>query len=428
MDLRAVFDLLVRVDAHSRVHHGLIAERDAIADRDVLVHTCVRAHVAPASQHGPFDDSAAADVGTGVDHAVRDPAALTQRRSLPEHGVRPDRRVGRDRAVVADECRSLDAFDVGDLHAFAEPDLAGELQPADVESNGLVEGVEVRLPVLVEVADVLPVAVADAAVDRQAELEQQREQLLREVERSIGRHVLEHLGLEHVDAGVDRVREDLPPRRLLEEALDAAVLPRDDDPELERVLDRLQPDRAGGALLAVKLDDLPEVDVRERIPRDDEERVVEPRGRVANRAGRAERARLDGVLELEPEARPVAEVGADRLGQEGDRDDHVLEPVHLEQLEDVLHARLADDRHHRLGLDRGERPEPCPLAARHHDGLHEKRTSRRAFNTYSPSETNARARPIQKIQSGQSVPLWVTMIRPSEANRSHVAAFPTRFT
>ena len=112
-----------------------------------------------------------------------------------------------------------------------------------VEADPLVERVEVRLPVLVEVADVLPVAVQHVAVQRPAHLEQQREQLLREVVRTVGRNVPEHLGLEHVDAGVDRVREHLAPRGLLEEALDAAVLVGHDDAELERVVDGDEADR-----------------------------------------------------------------------------------------------------------------------------------------------------------------------------------------
>ena len=138
-----------------------------------------------------------------------------------------------------------------------------------------VERVEVRLAELVEVPDVLPVAVADHPVQRPAHLEQQREELLREVVRPVGRDVLQHLGLEHVDPGVDRVREDLAPRRLLEEALDPAVLVGDDDPELERVLDRLEADRHRRALLAVEREQLPEVDVAEGVARDDEDGVVE---------------------------------------------------------------------------------------------------------------------------------------------------------
>src|SRR5204862_8176566 len=139
----------------------------------------------------------------------------------------------------------------------------------------LVEGIEVRLPELVEVADVLPVALADVAVQRPAHLEQKREELLGEVVRALGRHVAERLRLDDVDARVDRVREDLAPRRLLEEALDAALLVRDDDSELERVLDRLEAARHRGLPLAVELDEARQVDVAQRVAGDDEERVVE---------------------------------------------------------------------------------------------------------------------------------------------------------
>ena len=160
-----------------------------------------------------------------------------------------------------------------------------------------------------------------------------------------------------------------PQDRLLEEALDAVVLVGDDDPELERVLDRLEADRDGGALLLVELDDLAEVDVAERVAGDDEERLVEAVRCVAHRAGGAERALLDRILDVEPEALAVAEVRPNRLRHEGDRDDDVGETMLAEQLEDVLHARLADDRHHRLRLVRRQRAQARALAARHHDGL-----------------------------------------------------------
>ena len=187
----------------------------------------------------------------------------------------------------------------------------------------------------------------------------------------------QHLGLEHVDAGVDRVREHLAPRRLLEEALDPALLVGDDDPELERVLDRLQADRDRRPALAVELDELAEVDVAEGVARDDEDGVVELSGGEPDGAGGAERRLLDRVLD--PQAEPLAgpEVAADRLRQERERDDHVVEAVALEQLEDVLHARLADDRHHRLRLVRGQRPQPRALPTRHHDRSHVPVTSMR---------------------------------------------------
>ena len=72
-----------------------------------------------------------------------------------------------------------------------------------------------------------------------------------------------------------------------------------------------------------------EVDVAERVAGDDEERVVEPAGREPHRAGGAERRLLDRVRDVDAERLAAAEVAADRLRQERDRDDHVLEAVLL---------------------------------------------------------------------------------------------------
>ena len=197
--------------------------------------------------------------------------------------------------------------------------------------------------------------------------------------------------------GVDRVREHLAPRGLLEEALDPALLVGDDDPELERVVDRLQPDRHGGALLLVEGDELAEVDVAQGVPGDDEERLVELVRSELHRAGRSERRLFDGVSDLQAERLAVAEVAADRLRQERDGDDHVGQTVVAQQLEDVLHAGLADDRHHRLRLVRRERAQTCAFAAGHDDGLH-RLTSFQAPTAYTTAATTARTRPAAKTQ------------------------------
>ena len=103
-----------------------------------------------------------------------------------------------------------------------------------------------------------------------------------------------------------------------------------------------------------------------------------------------------------PCALAVAEVAADRLRHERERHDDVVEAVAAEQVDHVLHARLADDRDHRLRLVRGERAQARPLPARHDDGLH--RVSRKALRRYCAAAASASARPIQKRTSGQSVP------------------------
>ena len=246
-ELGAGLDLLVGVDPDVRHDARLGADRHLVADRRTLLDPHVVADVARAADDRALDQRAATDVGRRVDHRAHGAGALAQRDAVREDGVRADGCVAGDPAVVADEGGPFDLLGVVDVGALADPDVAAQADAADVQLHLLVERVEICLPVLVEVADVLPVPLHHVPVDRTAHLEQEREELLREVVRPVGRNVPEHLGLEHVDARVDRVREDLAPGRLLEEALDLAVVVGDDDPELERVVDRLQPDRDVGA-------------------------------------------------------------------------------------------------------------------------------------------------------------------------------------
>ena len=61
-----------------------------------------------------------------------------------------------------------------------------------------------------------------------------------------------------------------------------------------------------------------EVEVAQRVARDDEERVVELVRGEPHRAGGPERRLLDRVLDVRAEALAVAEVAADRLRHERD--------------------------------------------------------------------------------------------------------------
>ena len=115
---------------------------------------------------------------------------------------------------------------------------------------------------------------------------------------------------------------------------------------------------------AVRLHDLAEVDVGERVAGDHEERLVELVHRVADRTRGAERRLLGRVPHAHAELRAVAEVVADVVREERDRDDDVVEAVLREQPDDVLHHRRVRDRHHRLRLVARQRTQPCALAAR----------------------------------------------------------------
>ena len=243
VDLRAALDLLVGVDAHAGHEHASSPTRHLVAEGDPFLQPGMCADVARAAHDRALDERAAADVRGRVDHGAHRAGALEERGARGQDGVRANLGAGRDPAVVRDQRRPFDLGQVVQLDSFAEPDVAAKPDARDVQLDTLVERVEVRLPVLVEVPDVLPVALHGHPVQRAAHLEQEREELLREVVGPVGGDVLQHLRLEHVHAGVDRVGEDLSPGRLLEEALDASVLVGDHDPELERVLDRFEADR-----------------------------------------------------------------------------------------------------------------------------------------------------------------------------------------
>ena len=170
--------------------------------------------------------------------------------------------------------------------------------------------------------------------------------------------------------GVDRVAEDLAPAGLLQEALDASVLVRDDDSEVQGVLHPLQGDRDRRAVLLVELHQLGQVDVRERVPRQDHEPVVQQGLRVLDAPGRAQGLLLGDVGELDAQVRAVPEVVPDDARQELDGGHDLGDPVPSGQRQHVLHHGLADDGQHRLGLIAGERAKPGALSPRHDNGLH----------------------------------------------------------
>jgi hypothetical protein len=180
----------------------------------------------------------------------------------------------------------------------------------------------------------------------------------------------EDLGLQDVDAGVDRVAEDLTPARLLEEPLDAPILTGDHDPELEGVLGALEDDRGRSLLLAVELHRRGQVEVGDVIAGDDQEGVVEEVLGVLDASRRAERLVLRGVRERHAEVRSIAEVMADDAREELDGGHDLGDAVLPEEQQDVLHHGPAHDGQHRLRLIGGEGAQPGALAPAHDHAFH----------------------------------------------------------
>src|SRR6476619_3033937 len=170
VDLGAGLDLLERVDPDAGEDARLGPYRHLITDRDALVHAHMVPEVASAPEDGALHDRAAAEVGAGVDDAPDDSGALAHGHAARQDRVGADRRAVGDPAVRADEPRPDDPFDLRDVDVLADPDVATQLETRNVELDAAVERVDICLAELVEVADVLPVAVEHVAVDRQAHL------------------------------------------------------------------------------------------------------------------------------------------------------------------------------------------------------------------------------------------------------------------
>ncbi len=370
VDHRARLDGLERVHLDLGSEVGVLADEALVADDHALVGAGPLAEVARPADHRSPQPHGLAEVGVVVHHGALELGLAADPDVGAQHRVLPDPGAGLDAAVVADDGRAVDDGLGVDLGALAQPHPVGQLEAGHVDLDLAVEDVLVGPHVGIEGAHVLPVALGHCAVQGEVAGQQLREHLAREVHRAVGLDVVEDLGLEHEDPGVDGVAEHLAPRRLLEEPFDAPVLVGDHDPELERVLDVDQPDGGHGLAGGVELDDGAQVDVGEDVAGDDQEALVELVHGVADRSGRAEGRLLGGVGDPHAELGAVAEVGADGVGHEGDGDDDVVESVALEELDYVLHHRAVGQGHHRFGLVRRQRAQTGALAPSHDHGLH----------------------------------------------------------
>jgi hypothetical protein len=137
----------------------------------------------------------------------------------------------------------------------------------------------VGLQVFLRRADVEPVRVGDVPVQRVALRQEQREQAaltnaLERVRLTRG-HVIEDLGLEDVRPGVDQVRDDFFGLRLLDEALDPSVVVDRDETVRRRVLHGRERQRPERLSFTVETHEGRDVQAREDVSVEDEERPVQ---------------------------------------------------------------------------------------------------------------------------------------------------------
>ena len=113
-----------------------------------------------------------------------------------------------------------------------------------------------------------------------------------------------------------------------------------------------------------------EINIRERVAGDHQERLVQHIAGERDAPGGAQRAVLVGVGDVEPELLARSEVVLDDRPEVVERDDDVGDPVVLEQPQDVLDGRGVAQGDHGLGPLEGERTQARAFAAGHDDRLH----------------------------------------------------------
>ena len=267
----------------------MLADEAVVAQNDALFAPGPLTQVGGTPDDAPAQPHPVADIGVVVHDRPLNEGVATHDDVRAQHRVLSELSAGLHPAVVADDGRPVDLGLGVDLGPLPQPDPFAQAEAGHVHTYLAVEDVLVGAHIGLESADVLPVALGDVPEQGPSVVEERGEDVGREVHDLTGRNGIEDVGLEDVDARVYGVAEHLPPRRLLEEALDGAVLPGDDDPELQRVLHGLEADGRHGLVLVVEAHDLAQVEVGEDVPGDHEEALVELGHGVAHGSRGAER-------------------------------------------------------------------------------------------------------------------------------------------
>lgn len=371
VDERARLDGLERIDPDIALNDRFLTDQTLVPDDGAVLDPGRPHDVGVPADHTAAQIAVLPDVDVVVDDGLVEEGPGLDDDVGSDDRVLADFHIGFDLGVVPDVERAAQHRVRMDLGALRDPDARRDLEAVDVDVDLALQHVGLRLHIALVRTDVLPVALRDIAVDGLALLHQLREDVTGPVDGDIGFDVVEDLRLHHIDAGVHRVREDLAPGRLLQEALDLSLFVDDGDAEFQRVGHPGQAHRDQCALLLVEVDEIRQVEVGEGITRDDEKGIVlESLLGVLDAARGTEGLLLIGIGELHPELLAVAEIVPDQRGQELHGYDGLIEPMPLEQPQHMLHDRPVHHRQERLGHARGHGAKSCSFATGHHDGLH----------------------------------------------------------
>src|SRR5690606_23844263 len=212
----ACLDLLARPQLDVRVDHRAFADDALIADHSPFKDHHFGLQAALAGDDRPAQFAVFADVVVAPENAAFD-AAVAVDNGVVAHDARAvDGHIAFDFDAVAQKDRAEQLRAGRDVHVFAHPDAA-----ADVTANRLgefdlaIKHIGVGPAVLFDVAHVAPIAFGNVPIDGLAYLDHAREKLGRKVIGLACRNQVQNFRFEHINAGIDRVGDDLAPTRLL---------------------------------------------------------------------------------------------------------------------------------------------------------------------------------------------------------------------
>jgi len=370
LDGRAGLHLLIRPDLDAGMDHRALADDGPVADHGALKDDGLALQAALPPDDGPVEFHALTDVAVPPHDAAFEVSVRVHHGIVAHHRGTVDDDPALDLDPVAEKDGAVQLGIRGDVHILAAPERRAPLGAQGLHPHAPLEQIVRSAHVLGEVADVAPVAAGDVAVHRVAAPHQEREEILGKVKVHARLEMAEDLGLQHIDAGVHRIGDDLAPGGLFLELGDAALVVQDDDAVLERVGHAVEGQGGQRPLLAVVLDHRAEVDVGHGVPADHEEGIVQQRLGLLDAAGGAERGLFDAVGDVHAHGRAVPEKVLDVLGHVLQGDDDIDHPVPLQEIEDVADNGLVHHRDHGLGAVQSEGTQPRAGSTGHYHCFH----------------------------------------------------------
>ena len=326
--------------------------------------------MAVAAQNRSAHDGLPANPAVGPDDGAVDHGAFVHVGLTSQNRIGHHARAGLEHDAFVNEARAVELDALLDTGLGRDPGRVGRTDKGRRRVLA-VHDVAVHLEVFRRRADVDPVAVVDVRHEGLAALDQRRKVAALDRPGRVLRNAIERLGLEDVDAGVDRVAGDLVLARLLEETLDVGNRVRLDEPVGPRVLDRCQDDGGLGLALPVEPEHCAEIHLGQHVPIEHDDGFGQRVARIADRATGPERHGFDDVAELDSETFALAEDFFDSARLIVQAENHLVYLWHLAQQVDlVVEERPVEDRHDGLRRVDGEGSQASALTASEQDGLH----------------------------------------------------------